>query len=824
MTSLVLVAIYLNIVPDRAGAVRSGRATIAEVVAATGSTMLSPGELPRLQALLAFVVERNHDIVSAGVRTSSNQLVVQVGQHAQRWTPLADDKSTESQILVPLWSGGHRWGQVELLFVGSTQPGWLGLLTSERGILIAFLAITGFIAFYLYLGRMLRNLDPSRAVPERVRAAFDTLAESLVVLDLRGYIVLANQAFAQLVDRPPEKLIGKAFTEFHWCDRDGRPITAEDMPWLRALQAGAQRRNQSAWLKDADGRQHSFMVNCSPILGGNQKYAGMLISLDDVTRLEEKENALRESQIAAELANRAKSEFLASMSHEIRTPMNAILGFAELLRRGHYHTEAELRSHLNTIHASGRHLIELINGVLDLSKVEAGKLEVESIECAPVGIVREVVQALNVRAMEKQVDILLEIRGLVPATIHSDPARLRQIVTNLIGNAIKFTERGRITVAMALQSGVEPRLTIAVTDTGIGIPTHKIDRIFDPFTQAEESTTRRFGGTGLGLTISRKIARALGGDIVVQSQPGEGSTFTISVPTGSLDGVTLIDGNSLRLEEPVRDNLRGQWKFPAAHVLVVDDGEENRELIRIALEDTALQVTGAANGQVALDLAAQQRFDLILMDMQMPVMDGFTATRNLRARGLTLPIVALTAHAMKGFERELQNVGCTAYLTKPIDLDALLDTMAPLLGATRSGGIVEPRLPQIPVSAPPPAETDDSPIASRLATHAKLQKVIGLFIDRLATQIEEMDYAHRRRDFEKLAELAHWLKGAGGSVGFDVFTTPAQKLEQAAKSADGDSAALILGELHALTKRLERPAAGETAQAATPQPRIATGV
>jgi PAS domain S-box-containing protein len=818
MTSLLLVAIYLNLVPDRAGAVRAGRAALAEVIAATGTTMLSPADQPRLQALLNFVVERNHDILSAGVRTASNKVVVQVGNHLQLWKPLIDDRSTDSQLLVPLWNGGNRWGQVELLFAGAGHDGWLGAITSERSVMVLFLAVSGFVTFYVYLGRMLRNLDPSRAVPERVRAAFDTLAESLVVLDLKGYIVLANQAFAQLVDRRPEKLIGKAFVDFQWCDRDGRPVAGDDMPWLRALQTGAQRRNQSAWLKDGDGRQHSFMVNCSPILGGNQRYAGMLISLDDVTRLEEKENALRESQLSAELANRAKSEFLASMSHEIRTPMNAILGFAELLRRGHYHTEAELRSHLNTIHASGRHLIELINGVLDLSKVEAGKLEVENIECAPAEIVREVVQALNVRAAEKQIDINLEYRGLVPERIHSDPARLRQIITNLIGNAIKFTERGRVTVSMALQAGVESRLTIAVSDTGIGIPTHKLDRIFEAFTQAEESTTRRFGGTGLGLAISRKIARALGGDISVQSRPGEGSTFTVSVPTGSLEGVTLFDADAPQLAQPVHDNLRLNWKFPSARVLVVDDGEENRELIRIALEDTALTIVGAANGQIALDLTEQDHFDLILMDMQMPVMDGFTATRNLRARGQTLPIVALTAHAMKGFERELQNAGCTAYLTKPIDLDALLDTIAPLLGATRSGGVIEPRLPQIPVQsveASMPADT--SPIQSRLITHPRLHKVIGMFIDRLGTQLEEMDYAQRRRDFTRLAELAHWLKGAGGSVGFDAFTTPAQKLEQAAKAGDETASAPILLELHALAGRLERPTGPATGADAAPR-------
>ena len=352
------------------------------------------------------------------------------------------------------------------------------------------------------------------------------------------------------------------------------------------------------------------------------------------------------------------------MSHEIRTPMNAILGFTEVLKRGYEKGEAERKKYLGTIRSSGEHLLQLINDVLDLSKVEAGHLEVERIRFAPHLLIQEVISVLSVKAREKNIALEFEADGPIPETLLSDPTRLRQIVTNLVSNAIKFTERGGVKVVARLApAGEERRLCIDVIDSGIGMPPEALEAIFDPFVQADSSVTRRFGGTGLGLAISRRFARLLGGDIVVESAPGSGSTFTVAIDPGPLDGVRLLEPReAMAVSQEAAGDGSGEWRFPPARVLVVDDGEENRELLQLVLEEVGLEVEGAENGRVGVDKARSGRFDVILMDMQMPVMDGYTATSVLRQEGLETPIIALTANAMKGFERECLEAGCTGYL------------------------------------------------------------------------------------------------------------------------------------------------------------------
>ena len=406
-----------------------------------------------------------------------------------------------------------------------------------------------------------------------------------------------------------------------------------------------------------------------------------------VAALEATNAELKRANLVAESATRAKSEFLANMSHEIRTPMTAILGFADILlgEAGLERAPPERVEAIHVIQRNGRYLLELINDILDLSKIEAGKLEVELIDCHPVQLVNEVIALMQVRAEAKGLGLAVEYFGLLPETIHTDPLRLRQILINLLGNAIKFTEVGgvRLVIRLVHDSAMRASLRFDVVDTGIGMTLAQQAELFRPFSQGESSTSRKYGGTGLGLVISKRLAEMLGGDIAVWSQLGKGSTFAVGIETGPLDGVRMLDAAQTQ-QIPVTTattplaNIHAKLK---CSLLLAEDGPDNQRLIAFLLRRAGAAVTLTDNGQDAIDkamaaVAADRPFDLILMDMQMPVLDGYEATRRLRATGYAGTIVALTANAMEGDEEECRRAGCDDYLTKPIDGKRLCATIA----------------------------------------------------------------------------------------------------------------------------------------------------
>jgi signal transduction histidine kinase/CHASE1-domain containing sensor protein/FixJ family two-component response regulator len=406
--------------------------------------------------------------------------------------------------------------------------------------------------------------------------------------------------------------------------------------------------------------------------------------------LESANKALEEAKATAESATRAKSEFLANMSHEIRTPMTAILGFADILRDSV--ADAACQEAVETIQRNGHYLLSIINNILDLSRIEAGKLPLTTSACSLVHIVAEVASLMRVRAEAAGLRLTTEFSGPVPETIHTDPTRLRQILINLVGNAVKFTPAGEVRIVTRLDRAAEhqPLLHFEVIDTGIGMKAAEIARVFQPFAQADSSTSRRFGGTGLGLTISRRLAEILGGDIRVESSPGKGTTFTVTIEPGSLEGVPLL---SHVTEAPPQDRCRRAERRTVrplhCRVLLAEDGPDNQRLIALLLRKAGAEVVVAENGQAALDklvLAGspadgQQTpcfapFDVVLMDIQMPVLDGYEATRRLRALGYRGPIIALTAHAMSQDRQQCLDAGCDDYLAKPIEQRALLERVA----------------------------------------------------------------------------------------------------------------------------------------------------
>lgn len=528
------------------------------------------------------------------------------------------------------------------------------------------------------------------------------------------------------------------------------------------------------------------------------------------------ERQLVEATERANEASHAKSDFLANMSHEIRTPLNGILGFTDMLRRNSDTVnEAERKEWLDVIHDSGQHLLQLINNILDLSKVEADKLDVECASCKPMDILSDVVSVMRVQATEKDISLDIECIGRTPRTITSDPTRLRQIMTNLVGNAIKFTPGGSVRIRTRVKE-LEDRtanLVIDVVDTGPGIPEYKLDSIFNAFSQADTSITRKYGGTGLGLPISRRLAEALGGSLEVSSVVGQGSTFTLALALGPIESLDLTKTFSREVvREADSSGVAGEGIVRlAGHVLLVDDGETNRRLIELLLTRVGVEVTTADNGQKALALATRTAYDLILMDMQMPIMDGYTASQQIREHGVTTPIIALTASAMKGDRERCLEAGCDDYLTKPVEIEALLGAAskwltAPSVDDTECAGseVFEAQSAE-GMEHETPAYTGISGVASSLPTDdPEFLQIVLDYIDKLSDQVSAMERSCEEQDFENLARLAHWLRGSGGTAGFDLLTFPAERLEQAALDQLDNGAAAVIDELKALTEKIQQ--------------------
>jgi signal transduction histidine kinase/CheY-like chemotaxis protein/HPt (histidine-containing phosphotransfer) domain-containing protein len=488
------------------------------------------------------------------------------------------------------------------------------------------------------------------------------------------------------------------------------------------------------------------------------------------TRLLERQAAdLDAARVESLEASRVKSEFLANMSHEIRTPMAAVLGYADLLLDPSIRASDRV-NHVQTIRRNGAHLMSLIDDILDVSKIEAGKMTTERIATSSHQVITDVASLMRVRAAEKNVSFDVKYVGPIPETIQSDPTRLRQIVLNLVGNAIKFTDKGGITVTVRCEAPAspDPKLVVEVADTGIGMSEEQIRGIFATFAQADASTTRRFGGSGLGLAISKRLAGLLGGDIVAESTPGRGSLFRLTVATGPLAGVPMASGLAEAViearvpSELPRPSAKSVASLPpSCRVLLAEDGYDNQVLVSAMLVKAGATVKVVADGQLAVQEAtsaeaAGNPYDVVLMDMQMPVLDGYGATSMLRVMGYKGAVVALTAHAMAGDRERCESAGCDDYLSKPVDRAKLVAIVARF--ATRqesSGGLV-----------------------STFANDEEMKDLVQRYTRELPQRSLAMIQAAEASHLDVLKRLAHQLSGSAGGYGFPSITEAARAVEQ----------------------------------------------
>ncbi len=519
------------------------------------------------------------------------------------------------------------------------------------------------------------------------------------------------------------------------------------------------------------------------------------------------EAARAAAQSAAEAANRSKSDFLANMSHEIRTPLSAMIGYGDLLLDSQLSVSERLNC-VNTIRRNGQHLLTVINDILDLSKVEAGLLELERVECSPCQIASDVVSMMRVRALEKSLRLELRVEGKVPETITSDPTRLRQILLNLVGNAVKFTEAGWVRLVLKLATPPEhsaPHLRFEIIDTGIGMSAEQLTRIFQAFAQADTSMTRRFGGTGLGLNISRRLARKMGGDITVESSPGRGSLFALEIETGPLANVRMVE----RCSEAVEGlSLHQDLPLPmlAGRVLLAEDGFDNRALLSLYLRRAGAEVEIAENGRVACEKAlaaakAGNPFGVILMDMQMPELDGYGATSRLRSLGYKGTIVALTAHAMAEDRDRCLNAGCTDYLSKPVERAHLLQVVKEYLGA--SVPLASTRASAAPPKPAPPDNLAWGDGHFRVKVDPELTSLIPQFLEEMRERLRIMIRALPHQDFASIQAAAHQIAGAGGSYGFAELSRFGRSLEELALHRNSTETGNVISQLETYLHRVE---------------------
>ena len=524
--------------------------------------------------------------------------------------------------------------------------------------------------------------------------------------------------------------------------------------------------------------------------------------VDELTRANE--CLTRDKAEALEMCH-TRSTFLANMSHEIRTPMTAILGYAETLLELNQ-TPKDRAESIDIIRRNAAHLLELINDILDISKIEAQKMTLEKIPTDVPELLSDVIALVRQRAAEKGLWLSAAADGLIPRKIETDPMRLRQILLNLVSNAVKFTESGEIKLTAAFHESDERhgQMTFSVSDTGIGMTPEQQARLFQPFAQVDGSIARQYGGTGLGLAISRRLADLLGGELMLKSEPSRGSTFTLRIPVDVSHGSGNVHslGDLPQFTPPVAAiQLAQDWNLKG-RVLLIEDGEDNQRLVCLHLRRAGLEVIVAEDGKSGLGTFSSAQntkrpFNLVILDIHLPGMDGYAVARELRAANADVPIVAVTAFSQNGERQRCIDAGCTEYLTKPVERDALLRAIGGYLA-------LAPELP-----------SDPTRLRSTFSNDREMREILSDFIARLPTQVRQLGELVDERDLHSLRREVHKLKGSGGGYGFPEITKVAASAERTLSTTESmDAATKDVNELIRIIRSVEGyDPSGETARA-----------
>jgi PAS domain S-box-containing protein len=604
--------------------------------------------------------------------------------------------------------------------------------------------------------------------------------EGIFGIDVKGNISFINPAAANMLDRKTSDLIGKHYTSILFEKKNDEPADDNDFsPIQFALTDGETSHVNSENFYRRDGS--SFLVEyiCVP-LKDKDKIIGAVITFQDITERRDIESAIVEARNAAIESARTKTTFLANMSHEIRTPLNGVIGMTGLLLDTNL--SHEQLHYTNIIKQSADLLLDIVNEILDFSKIEAGKLELEQIMFDLSELLNGTIEFFKLEAKRKGLRIKLEISDNVPTIICGDSSRLRQIFNNLISNAIKFTDSGEVTVKVSKQTETDEEIVLkfVVADTGIGISKDKQDFLFQPFTQADASTTRRFGGTGLGLAISKQLAGMMNGEIGVESEINQGSTFWFTAEFGKqIKTHAAIGEIGVNLPQIIENK---PTILPTdAKILIAEDNEINKQVVLGMLHSLGFQADSVANGREAVNALKTKDYEVILMDCHMPEMDGFAATREIRLLGNgknTVKIVAMTANALVGEEECCLQYGMDDYLSKPMSKEQLLKVLAKHLSSVEkkldSGtNFVQHRLEDI---------LDKQALENLREIEARGEKdfvadTIKLYFSHAEKQITEIKQAVSSKNKQDLYLKAHSLKGSSGSIGLTTIYKLCEELE-----------------------------------------------